>query len=116
MAEKKDNKAIETTPEEMVSVENVSAENVSEETAPEEEKPAEKVPIKKAFTFFMARIIPHSEFHHTSKITSGISGSQPSGDSFSDVHLLIEKRDTERHKRLLRERLRSEAPPRTARR
>ena len=72
MAGKKDNKAIETTPEEMVSVENVSAENVSEETAPEEnmqeestpvesaaeeivseeiapaeEKPAEKVPIKK---------------------------------------------------------------------
>ena len=72
MAGKKDNKAIETAPEEMVSVENVSAENVSEETAPEEnmqeestpvesaaeeivseeiapaeEKPAEKVPIKK---------------------------------------------------------------------
>ena len=72
MAGKKDNKAIEKTPEEMVSVENVSAENVSEETAPEEnmqeentpvesaaeeivseeiapaeEKPAEKVPIKK---------------------------------------------------------------------
>ena len=48
MAGKKDNKAIETTPEEMVSVENVSAENVSEETAPEENMQEESTPVESA--------------------------------------------------------------------
>ena len=48
MAGKKDNKAIETTPEEMVSVENVSAENVSEETAPEENMQEENTPVESA--------------------------------------------------------------------